>query len=394
MRETKRVRYELLFIILFFTLLLLNTFVRTKFGALQNIGQVSTILTFILMYGYLIKSWLKRGELKSSLTYTYIAFALMMAVFTCSYFNTDHSDTYYFLKVISLFFFILGLIRMKWNATCIKAIGYLSALVTISLLIHWIRLGFPTFAFESIFRNQNYLAVLLFSMFYFNILTIKYSEKLERVIFSVLALVNIILMLMTSARSVLIGTVVIIISWVILKHFKGIFSYLIYLVVLGNIAFVIVYVGIKDTIIGNALNQLSRAIFNKNLFSGRSELWEGVIQAIAKNPWFGYGVGINASDVSDTNFTAHNLYLQLLLEVGIVGFIVFFLLMLSIWKILNKQLDNFAAKWSACFLLGILVYESFELTLFQNNYSISMLQWLIITFGINFATRNSFQQKE
>lgn len=390
--ETKKVSYELFFVILLFGLLLVNTFIRTKFDALQDIGQVSINLTFVLMYGYVIKSLINRGRYENTLTYIYVTLALLIAMFTVSFFNSDQSNTYYFLQVVSLFFFILGLIRMKWNGRHIKIIGYLLGIATLLLFIHWIMLGFPTHAFKSICRNENYLAVLLFSMLYFNILTIKYSGKLERVLFAVLTLLNFIFMLTTSARSVLVGMIVIILAWIILKQFRRIFPYLIYLVLLGNVLFITVYVWIKGTGIGNALNQLSRTIFHKNLFSGRSELWEGVIHAIAKHPWFGYGVGINASDVIDTNFTAHNLYLQLLLEVGILGFIIFFFLILSIWKVLNARLDNFAAKWSACFLLGILVYETFELTLFQNNYSISMFQWLIITLGINFSAKGILKQ--
>src|SRR5699024_586938 len=145
-----------------------------------------------------------------------------------------------------------------------------------------------------------------------------------------------------------------------------------------------IYVSIKDTFIGRFLNDLSFSIFNKNLFSGRNEIWNTVIHSILNRPFFGYGVGIRAPDVAETESTTHNMYLQVLLEVGLVGFILFLLFLFSIWYVLNKRLNYFVTKWSACFMLGILVYNNFELTLMLNNYSIAAFQWLIMTIGISF----------
>lgn len=377
-----------------FILLVFNTFVRTRFDILQNIGEISTNLTLILMFWFLIKGYINRLKYDVSLKGIYITLTLLMLIYTLGFFRSDYVDTFYFLKVIFLFLFILGAVRIKWNTTQIKLIGYVLGVTTLVLFVHWILSGYPTSAFKSIFRNQNYLAVLLFSMLYFTIITIKKSGKLERLFFLGISLINLILIVTTSSRSVLIGIVIVILAWVILKHFRDKFSYLIYIIMFGNLFFVAAYVGIKNTGIGSFLDHISLSIFGKSLFSGRSEIWAEVIHAVFNKPLFGYGVGVNASDVSSLNFTSHNLYLQLFLEVGLIGFLIFFLFIFIIWKILNYRLDNFVSKWSACFMLGILVYESFELTLFQNNYSISMLQWLIITIGINFTAIDPIKQKE
>lgn len=390
-RVDKKENAGTLFALLLICLLFANTFVRTKINSIHGLGEISTNLSFALMCGFLLKSWIDRVKYKIPLYKVYTSMVLFIAVFAFSYFTTDYSDSYYFIRVISLFIFILGLVRYRWNIEQVKVIGFVSGVVTLTIVMHWVQLGYPGSLFESVFRNENYLAVLLFSMLYFNILTIKYSSGVGRAIFLLLLVINFVMMLTTGARSVLIGTAVIIFSWVVIKQYKKFFPYLIYLVLIGNGLFVTVYVGIKNTFIGKGLNQFSRELFNKNLFSGRSELWEGSFQAIAMKPWFGHGVGVNASDVTEIKLTAHNLYIQLMLEVGVIGLGIFILLILAIWAVLNRNLDSFAAKWSACFLLGILIYESFELTLFQNNYSISMFQWLIITFGINFSTPKRYE---
>jgi exopolysaccharide production protein ExoQ len=66
-------------------------------------------------------------------------------------------------------------------------------------------------------------------------------------------------------------------------------------------------------------------------FSGRSDLWEKVISKILERPWLGYGfygfwTSADASNLRDTvNWAsnAHNGFLELLLELGVLGFLTF-----------------------------------------------------------------------
>jgi len=159
-------------------------------------------------------------------------------------------------------------------------------------------------------------------------------------------------------------------------------------------AFMGIYIWLKTTSIGNALNDLSLSIFNKNLFSGRIEVWEQIFHKIMEKPFLGYGVGVDARMFTEQRLTAHNFYLQVLLENGVVGLIIMLLVLFGIWKLLNRNLESFAARWSACFMLGLLVYENLELTLTQNNLSIAMFQWLIITFGIQFIIKSPDNDEE
>ncbi|MGY0691402.1 O-antigen ligase family protein [Virgibacillus sp. FSP13] len=389
----KKADYERIFFALFFILLLMNTFVRTQLTGLFSIGELSTNLTLFFMFLLLVKSFITNKQYDISLGKVYISLSLLIAIFSLSFLTSNQMESFEFVKLFFLFLFILGAIRIKWHQTHIKIAGYVFSVVILLFFVHWVASGFLIHGFKSVFRNENYLGVLLFSMLYFNILSIKYSRRFERSFFTGILFITAVLIMASGSRSVLIGIAVAVFGWVIMKKFRSKFSYLIYIVLFGNLLFIATYVKLKNTSLGHMLNEWSRSLFEKNLFSGRVEIWEGVIHAILKKPWFGHGVGIRASDVTDINLTAHNLYLQLFLEVGAVGVIFFFAFIIGIWKLLNARLDHYVSRWSACFMLGILVYETLELTLFQNNYSIAMLQWLTITFGVSFVDNDKIAKK-
>lgn len=283
---------------------------------------------------------------------------------------------------------------MYWKQIHVKISAYVFGLATVLFFMDWMQSGFTLTGFKSIYANENYLAVLLFSLLFFHILSIKFSRNMERVIFFIITGMNLVLIVASSARSVLIGIIVIVIAWKILQASRRIFKTLIYLVIVGNFLFVGTYVGLKDTGVGDILNGFSVTVFHKNLFSGRPEIWQSVFQAILEKPFFGHGLGVKAYNVAETNLTAHNMYLQILLEFGIIGFLVFLIVLISIWTVLQRRLDQFVAKLSACFMLGILVYNIFELTLFQNNYSIAIFQWLIMTIGISFSDEKNLRLKQ
>ncbi|SEP75242.1 O-antigen ligase [Virgibacillus subterraneus] len=374
-----------IFLIQLFILLILSTMVRAQYNVLKDIGDISINLTLAFMLMFLVKSIMERRTFDTKLLKINIAIFLLILIYTISFVISEQAGNWYFIKLMLLFLFILGSIRIKWKPAHIKAIAYLLGIVLIFIFLHWVKLDFPNHKFKSIFTNPNYLAVFLFCMLYFKIIAIKFGSNFERLYFSLLILLNLILIYNTNARSVVVAMVVILIAWIFMKQFTRMYPFLFHIVITLNVVFIILYVGIKSTNFGRLLDKISVQIFGKSFFSGRSSLWEGIMQAGIEKPIMGYGVGINANDVTGIKLTAHNQYLQTFLEVGLVGFAIFVFLLFCIWKLLISRLDSFAAKWSACFFLGILVYENFELTLFQNNYSIAFLQWLIITIGISFS---------
>lgn len=388
MKETEQNNIsELIFISLLFVLLLLNTLYRTKYEQFFTLGDISTTITFVLMFVLLLQSWIEKTTYTVSLNKIYLTFILLSSAYLVSFVTQQQLSALHTFRLMFFFLFILGSVCLKWNKNYLIISGSILSMATLFFLFHWVYSGIPLGGFKSVFRNENYLGVLLFCLLYFNIFSIKYHDGMMRLYFTFIMLSNFLLIFSTGSRSVMLAIMVILASWVVLKSFNHLYAKLFHVIMIGNLLFVGIYVGIKNTFIGNFLNNLSMSIFNKNLFSGRNEIWETVFQAILKQPFFGYGVGIRAPDVAATESTAHNMYLQVLLEVGLIGLLLFILFLFSIWHVLNKRLNHFAAKWSACFMLGILVYNNFELTLMLNNYSIAAFQWLIMTIGVSFTEK-------
>jgi|GEM_PF-2771138 len=380
---------------IFFMMLYLNTLPRTKYEMVWPIGELIINLTLFVVFIYLMKTWIVRGGQPLSLKSIYVAIFLFIAVNTFGYMQSDYVGGFYFLKVLLLWLYILAVASFRGSVQHVKIAGIFTAVISIIFLIYWAYQGFPTSLNTGIFRNENYMAVVLFCMLYFLVLPIKYSRIAMRILYVFLIIGNLIMIGTTGARSVMIGLFIALLAWGVLKKSHRLFHNLFYVILVGNFLFITIYIGLKSTSLGNYLNSISRMIFNKNLFSGRIEVWEQLFHAIAQKPFFGYGIGVEAKFVTDLPLTAHNLYLQILLENGIVGFVIFLLILIATWKLLMRNLNQFVARWSACFMLGILVYENLELTMTQNNLPIAMFQWLIIAFGIGFGhTLDKLEEEE
>lgn len=49
------------------------------------------------------------------------------------------------------------------------------------------------------------------------------------------------------------------------------------------------------------------------------------------------------------------------------------------------------SQYEPTFFISIIVQQNFEVTLTQNQYTIGLLQWIIIAFGLNFALRKDLK---
>jgi len=89
------------------------------------------------------------------------------------------------------------------------------------------------------------------------------------------------------------------------------------------IIFSILLINNAETIVGTSGKDLT--------FNGRSDLWELVISKVLERPWLGYGfsgfwtsnAASNLRATYDWASNAHNGFLELLLELGFLGFLTF-----------------------------------------------------------------------
>lgn len=134
------------------------------------------------------------------------------------------------------------------------------------------------------------------------------------------------------------------------------------------------------------------ALKNNEIFGDRIWMWRSAILMIKERPWLGAGYGNRIfhtlypeymfSESSGVVFeNAHNLYLQILIETGILGLISFLLVIAGIFylifiqfkykplSVVESQLLGFAASFA--------VFLTFSFTTFRFEKEIGILFWIL-----------------
>jgi O-antigen ligase len=140
--------------------------------------------------------------------------------------------------------------------------------------------------------------------------------------------------------------------------------------VLAGVAVVAINLGVFLTILGRDAT-----------LTGRTAIWSAVVDAIQARPWFGYGYGVfwrgglqgDAIDVLTAIhwsglMQAQSGYLDLCLDLGLVGFAVFLSgCGAAVWRGLKlfRSASTRAAKWPLIFLIFFLAYNIVEGSLLQ-----------------------------
>jgi O-antigen ligase len=274
---------------------------------------------------------------------------------------------------------------------CIRAMAYV---VVFFLSVHFLIFlaqGAPP-AFSSFYGNKNALGPLMFGTSFF--LLIAHAETRNHILrksFIGAVLLAIFLLLASHNRSAVLaclaaaGTYMI---WPYITRSRKLFmGYL--LALLAAIALVTFLIAILASLAtADLLNALAREYTRGNLLSGREDFWMDLMILISERPYFGYGPAANAQSILGTVVaSAHNLYLQLALQFGLVGLAFFLCLILAIWMVFWNGRKISAVRLSAAFFSGILVGQTFEVALTQNQIMIGLIYWTIIGIGVSRATR-------
>ncbi|MCG1027065.1 O-antigen ligase family protein [Virgibacillus halodenitrificans] len=385
MKELKIDRYTMnIFSGIFFLLLLFNCLTLTKLPirdiAFTTMEWTHYIAIFIM--GYLLA--------RRTYPWTIVKpFHIGILIFAISYIslhllNGNAGDDNGLTQILLYLLFIVSMAYLPWEKDQYKIFGYISAGLCIIIFIHWIFSGLPMTNFKGLIRNPNITGVFVSCLLFFLIIAFKKVSLKGQLFLGVGIGFAIILIYVSSARAVLLLLVTAFGARIVLFFSKKLFSFLFYLVMLFNAIFLFTYGLLSKSSYFSTINEWSMNNFGKNFFSGRQNIWNPAILHGFEEPFFGHRINILPEDyIQGTHYVhAHNQYLQVFLESGIVGIICFSLLLLGIWKVYQRGLHSSVVRWSACFFLGILVYQSMEISLFFNMHAIGLLQWLIISIGI------------
>lgn len=118
----------------------------------------------------------------------------------------------------------------------------------------------------------------------------------------------------------------------------------------------------------NLVSIFIQKIFGKSMtLSGRTMIWAGAISMIQKKPWFGYGSIEHGAYVQITNtynehqsYGAHNTFLQIILNSGLVGFIFIILAIITCFYYLKKYSLEKAYLYLGLTFFSLLMYYMLE----------------------------------
>lgn len=129
-----------------------------------------------------------------------------------------------------------------------------------------------------------------------------------------------------------------------------------------------------------AWNLFVQAKTGRQITSGRQLIWPLVVQQISKHPFTGNGFAITSEQITGTNFSTHNSFLMILLQVGWLGLIPILILLATIAL---KGTSGKYTHWRTLFtilMVLVIIHCTFETVLIQNNFRISSLIWLSLGY--------------
>ena len=154
---------------------------------------------------------------------------------------------------------------------------------------------------------------------------------------------------------------------------------------------------------GYTFADLSMLLFGDTTFTGRTIIWEFMVDVISRSPLYGQGYaafwGVGAKSIVETEGPtlvtrlqqAHNGFLDVLVETGLIGFAILLALIVAALLSAAKSLERQPALcWLAITLVLIVVsHNMLESSLFRG-YS---LAWLLFLFAAFFPRAGEFDRK-
>jgi len=240
-------------------------------------------------------------------------------------------------------------------------------------------------SWQGVFNQKNSLGkMMVFSTLILIFYTFSSKNYLKKSLGIILILFSIGLIILSQSKTAIIALIFITLILIFAKLIqkikkKTILPLTSLILVLGIITGIIFIVYTNETF--NALNKDST-------LTGRTNLWQLSFEKIKEKPLLGYGYSSfwlgYAGPSKDIWFMldwepphAHNGFIDMILELGIIGFLIFIILFISstvkavYLTRINKELINL---WPILFLSFIFIYNLTENTLFrQNNIFFALL---------------------
>ncbi len=239
-----------------------------------------------------------------------------------------------------------------------------------------------------LYNNPNYLGLVCSLLIFLCLMAYGMTQEARYLIY--LMPLVIVVYLSNSRTSLIALTIafIVYVLWEVISKNKALYYGFFALLISGIVIVTMGYPIVNSLAESKNWDQEKVQKISKKLYNGRETVWLKSIDHFKEKPVIGYGVGTTLESLTpedEKQLSAHNIYVQLLLENGIIGLLVFVGLLGWIWKSLYKAAKEPLTRAGASALIGILVIGTFELTLLWQSISLGIFQWFMIGAGLSLA---------
>jgi hypothetical protein len=338
----------------------------------------------------LLSRWLAGGRWQRALYPVAIWAALFIGVY-CAGFVVQGSLKGFRYSVLSAVFYIVlfaMLACVRYTVSGMLALGWCFGLVNAGLGVWWLWLGAPS-AFAAHMTNPNLSAGYFgFSLFFILLALHAPQPRLGRLPLIAAAGLTVGLAWISESRAIMLALTVLAAvyygwPWLAARRGRYITAFWVVVALAVVITAVLPVIGLLPFF--DELTHLSEQLFHKSISSGRSWIWALVFQGILEAPLFGHGPYYLPRNLFDIELSAHNLYLQVALQVGLAGLAALLGTLQAIWRVFWHGRHDRRVRLAAGFTAAILVHQTFDVSLTQHNLSLGLLMWMIMGIGAGLA---------
>lgn len=348
------------------------------------LGLTPVTLCIFMAFPFLLIYVIQR-KMKISLYYIDLYVILILILSLLSFFWSEApevwANNFFWYCICTLVFYLV-----RFSTIEKKDFKILAFFCFISIIYNFLQVDLDQDSYSNRYQiegiNINFTSYSIAAILYIYILFYKFNVVNSRLIFLLFNLFSFILILLLQTRGALIS---IFLMWfwlmlnnINLRKFRSIYIYSLlfigFAVTLGAFNFFLLLMDVyffKERATGD--------------LSGRGEQWTLAYSIIEDNPFLGIGIGsfefINSSGVA-----VHNFYLNMMLEFGFVGLLIYVLCFISLFA--NKI--NFNVTENLRFTFGLFLSFILPISL-SGNWQLAPILWLIfaLTFNMLWINKNA-----
>lgn len=311
-------------------------------GALSNFGDFRFVVIGIGLGLVAMQMKVYKFPLLYILPFSLYAAIISLTSTTSGYIEVLEGAIFLVVAVV-LFALIHRAYQQKPIETQQILIGFLILFLGLNVLLLFSPEGkfFLAGRFRGVLRNPNELGlVAMFCYGFFHFMEKKKDSEFPSGFFLGCKILFVVLALLSGSRTAIFG---IIFYEIIYRFFNSKLKIAFSTVLFGVVFYMVIDIGILEIIQALGLSEELR-VQTLITGSGRTEVWQVAWEEIKQNPYFGQGMGYDTAFIQDyasqfigANPARHwyaiwNSYLSLLLNVGIIGFVLYFFFVYKLFK--------------------------------------------------------------